>query len=123
MMSIDPDKPATEAPRLPFKAISLFERQTLLALLPAASLLIVLIWVLESRAGMIEPPDGVAYPALIVTWAALFAMLWRWLQRLLLVRWLATVPLLGFFAAGTMMRWIEWVPNPASTGSPACCRG
>jgi len=122
-MSPVPSEAATEALHLAFRAISMFERQTLLALLPAASLLIVLIWVLESRAGMIEPPDGVAYPALIVTWAALFAMLWRWLQRLLLVRWLATVPLLGFFAAGTMMRWIEWVPNPASTGSPACCRG
>ncbi len=97
---------------LPAKSISLFERQTLLALLPAASLLVAIVWFVELRTDVIEPLDGLAYPALILTWAALFGMLWRWPQRLLLVQWLATVPLLAFFVAGTLLRWVEWGANP-----------
>lgn len=109
--SVDPADP--HPPRASTsKAISLFERQTLLALLPAGSLLVVVVWFLEQRAGVIEPLDGFAYPALITTWTALFVVLWRLPERLLLVQWLATVPLLAFFVAGTLLRWLDWGANP-----------
>lgn len=108
----EPSRAEPTPPRHSLKAVSLFERQTLLALLPAAILLVVLVWGVEARTGVIEPLDEIAYPALIVTWAALFAMLWRWPARLLLVQWLATVPLLMFFVAGTLLRWVEFGHNP-----------
>lgn len=91
------------------KTISLLERQTPLLLLPASTLLVAVVWAVD---GVLGPLDRVAYPALIATWGALFALPWRWPQRLLLVQGLATVPLVAFFVLGTLLRRIEAGANP-----------
>ena len=112
MKSPDPATLDLEPGKSPSKSVSLFERQTLLALLPASSLLIALVWIVEWQTGVVEPIDWYAYPALMVVWSALFGMLWRWPHRLLLVQGLATIPLLAFFVLGTLLRWIESGANP-----------
>ena len=81
----------------PRRRVDMLLRSVMMSLFSAGAVAIGVLWVFESRYGLIDEVCRVAYPLMLIVFFAITAMLYRWPETVPIARWV------GFFAIAAFL--------------------